>query len=466
MSHFVVQPVFKKKDSDLARTKRTEGNEAFQKKRYKQALNLYSMAACKAPEGDETVAYSVANRSACHYYLGDLRHCLQDIELALSLDYPAQLCYKLHERKIKALLHLGQKDGANSAFHAAKKNLEAQKGKLDEKKATQAVAVLKTLYAAIESGKKPEDETLTLEEPDKAPEVPKLSSGPHKKLRDLSSLVRVERSEEAGRHVMAAQAVSSGDTLAVEDPLGAVLYAERFGSNCDNCFGKLRAPVACKSCAGVAYCNLRCREEALGWHKYECQHMDLMQGLGASALARLAYRMVAVRSLKFFNAIKHNLVVDEASTEQGGATPSYSIPGVKKSDYASYLSTFNLVGLDSGRWVEDTFHRALMAVCLLKILKAAKWFPHNNEDTDAFTNDELFVGSLILRHLNVLQFNAHEIYEVLRGDRGNMKPNKNHLIGVGVYPQASYFNHSCHPRTTRYNIGSNALAVLLKFPQS
>ena len=76
-----------------------------------------------------------------------------------------------------------------------------------------------------------------------------------------------------------------------------------------------------------------------------------------------------------------------------------------------------------------------MAICLLKILKASKYFPHNNEDVDAFTNDELFVGSLMMRHLNVLQFNAHEIYELLRGDRRNMKPNKNLLIGLGVYPQ-------------------------------
>ena len=53
--------------------------------------------------------------------------------------------------------------------------------------------------------------------------------------------------------------------------------------------------------------------------------MDLIYGLGGSALVRLAYRIVAAKSLKFFNAIKHNLVVDEDSTEQTGATPSYSI---------------------------------------------------------------------------------------------------------------------------------------------
>ena len=32
-------------------------------------------------------------------------------------------------------------------------------------------------------------------------------------------------------------------------------------------------------------------------------------------MVRLAYRIVAAKSLKFFNAIKHNLVVDEESTE-------------------------------------------------------------------------------------------------------------------------------------------------------
>ena len=31
-------------------------------RRYKQALALYSMAVCKAPDGDDTVAYCVANR--------------------------------------------------------------------------------------------------------------------------------------------------------------------------------------------------------------------------------------------------------------------------------------------------------------------------------------------------------------------------------------------------------------------
>lgn len=97
-----------------------------------------------------------------------------------------------------------------------------------------------------------------------------------------------------------------------------------------------------------------------------------------------------------------------------------------------------------------------MSVCLLKILKHTQYFP-NKSDQDTFTSDEVFIGSLMMRHMNVLQFNAHEIYEFFRGDRARIKPFKNNLIGVGVYPQASYFNHSCNPVTTRFNIGKKLI---------
>ena len=64
IDHMVVKPVFKPKSADVAKTKRNEGNEAFQKKRYKQAAMLYTVSAVKSPPTDDTLAYSVANRSA------------------------------------------------------------------------------------------------------------------------------------------------------------------------------------------------------------------------------------------------------------------------------------------------------------------------------------------------------------------------------------------------------------------
>jgi len=453
VNNMIVKPVFKAKNLEMAKAKRTEGNECYQKKRYKQAMLLYTMSAMKAPSsGDDTLAYSIANRSACLYYMGDLKRCLADIEFALVQGYPDQLKYKLYERKAKCFVQMKQFDKAKSALISAKKSLEANKGKLDEKKVKQATKALGELMVSISQQKGLEKEVIDIEE-DQTPVQPKLSNGCNKKMRDLSNLVKVEHNEDVGRHVIAAKPIKAGDTLAVEEPFAAVLYPDKLGSNCDNCFAKLRAAFPCPNCAGVGYCSVACRDEAWNsFHRYECQFQDLILGLGSSALVRLAYRIVASQSLKFFDNIKHNLNVDEKRSEIESLALHYSIPGVTKATYLSYLNLFNLVGLDKMRWPEDLFNRALMSVCLLKILKSARYFP-NKSDPDTFTNDEVFIGSLMMRHMNVLQFNAHEIYEFFRGDRARMKPFKNNLIGVGVYPQASYFNHSCHPGTTRYNIG-------------
>ena len=454
MDHMIVKPVFKTKNAELAKTKRAEGNEAFQKKRYKQAMMLYTMSVMKSPHNgskpDESLSYAVANRSACFYYLGDMESCLKDIDYAISSGYPDQLKYKLHERKAKCYILLEKYDSAKTALNVAKKSFENNKAKLEEKKREQTIKSFKEIQDAISNKKPLAGEHIILDDNPVAV-IPKLTSGTNKKMRHLSNLVKVQYKEGVGRHVVAGKPIKAGDTVAVEHPFAAVLYPDKVGTNCDNCFTKLRSAVPCPTCAGVAYCSVTCREQA-SWHRYECQYGDLILGLGSSALVRLAYRIVASQSMKFFNNIKHHLNVDEKKLEIDNLALNYNIPGVDKDTYLSYLNLFNLVGLDSDRWVEDKFNRAMMAVCLLKILKASNYFP-NKSDADTFTSDELFIGSLMMRHMNILQFNAHEVYELLRGDRSRMKPNKNCLIGVGVYPQASYFNHSCHPGTSRYNVG-------------
>ena len=53
VNHMVVRPVFKQKSAEAARAKRTEGNEAFQRKRYKQAMMLYTVAIMKAPSSGD-----------------------------------------------------------------------------------------------------------------------------------------------------------------------------------------------------------------------------------------------------------------------------------------------------------------------------------------------------------------------------------------------------------------------------
>lgn len=73
--------------------------------------------------------------------------------------------------------------------------------------------------------------------------------------------------------------------------------------------------------------------------------------------------------------------------------------------------------------------------------------------------DELLVGSVLLRHLQILQFNAHEVYETVILPRKDVQPGaafrskfrsaKIVYIGVAVYPTVALFNHDCYPAVTR-----------------
>lgn len=62
--------------------------------------------------------------------------------------------------------------------------------------------------------------------------------------------------------------------------------------------------------------------------------------------------------------------------------------------------------------------------------------------------EEIYVGSLLLRNLQILQFNAHEISELEMHD-GKLDNSKSNFIGGGLYPTLSLFNHSCDPGIVR-----------------
>lgn len=71
---------------------------------------------------------------------------------------------------------------------------------------------------------------------------------------------------------------------------------------------RLLAPVGCPECSGVAFCSVRCRDQAISsYHCYECHYMDLLVGSGMSILCHLALRMVTQSGLQHFLDIKDTL---------------------------------------------------------------------------------------------------------------------------------------------------------------
>lgn len=86
-----------------------------------------------------------------------------------------------------------------------------------------------------------------------------------------------------------------------------------------------------------------------------------------------------------------------------------------------------------------------MARFLVNILKASNYFIDDGLENDE--DDINLIGSLILRHLQFLQFNSHEIFDLLKTKEN--KVTQTASIGAGVYPSAALFNHSCNPSIVR-----------------
>ena len=256
------------KDGDIAKKMKEEGNSSFQKKWYKQAHSIYSTSIVKCPAGSETYSYAMANRSACNYYMGEAKHCIDDINQALKSGYPTQLHYKLYERLAKSYMLLKDKTSALKAIQQAKDSLEKHKSKFDKEKYKPTMEKLVRFGLFVNSDENVVIDRIELADQDPEVTVPKLTNKAHKKIPEFSNLIKVEHEENVGRHVRAEKPIKAGDTLVVEDPLAAVLYPNRYGTNCHYCFTKLKNVTACNGCAGVGFCSAECRDTACSsYHK-------------------------------------------------------------------------------------------------------------------------------------------------------------------------------------------------------
>lgn len=57
--------------------------------------------------------------------------------------------------------------------------------------------------------------------------------------------------------------------------------------------------------------------------------------------------------------------------------------------------------------------------------------------------------------MQLLQFNAHEIYETQNNGKHKFLGSKPLYIGVAIYKSAAYFNHNCYPAVVRYFVGKS-----------
>lgn len=129
----------------------------------------------------------------------------------------------------------------------------------------------------------------------------------------------------------------------------------------------------------------------------------------------------------------------------------------------SYIQTYNLLTHTKLRQVESLFESSLMSVILLKCLKVANYFGnHTSTEGPTLSCEEQWIGSLLLRHIHLIQVNGHEIPELQITGSGRLDSCDSITIGAGIYPTLALLNHSCNPCVTRYFMGNTVIVCSIK----
>ncbi|KRT79853.1 Anaphase-promoting complex subunit 3 protein [Oryctes borbonicus] len=425
---------------------KTNGNKYYEKKDLDRAVDSYNSAMVACPHNTdkerELLAVSLANRSAVLLEKELITQCLDDINYLLNLGtYPKHLEHKVLLRKAKCCLILGQYNEGISTIKLAIASLE--KANLTPENKKSKLTEINSLLDELKL--KSNDANLEL--------VPQLKSNlqtftPNFKYPAVNDFVDFDEDQTQGRFATAKRDIEPGSIVAEEDPHCLAISITTCTRNCSNCTKSILNPIPCGSCVYTVFCSKNCMKESK-CHEIECKITHSLYESGASINCIMALRIITQKPFGDFWNKKDSL-----------GKPISSDRIYHGSDYERL---YNLCTHSSMRPKGEFVHYSFMAIYLLRLLKLTNYFPYDTKD-DQLTEEECFIGGLILRHLQILQFNAHELSELR-----NMKVvNENELnyytchLGGAVYPTLALFNHSCEPGVIRYNKGKKMVLRAIK----
>lgn len=204
-----------KKNDEFAAELRRRGNQQFEQKNWRSAMELYNFSLCYATDASDNISLAYANRSSCYLQLKMYEQCLIDIELAIEAKYPKDLMRKLNNRKATCLEEM--------------------------QKSTQ-------------------DSRLTAD-------PPILSYSADARFPCLANVLELRYNSEFGAHLGAKSDIKIGETIILEEMF---TFGARFNdrSFCRTCFKFQGNFIPCRNCLG-AFCDARCLESN-EIHKIDC----------------------------------------------------------------------------------------------------------------------------------------------------------------------------------------------------
>ncbi|CAB3257269.1 unnamed protein product [Arctia plantaginis] len=454
-----------KKDLEKARHLKDQANKAVQNGDWAKAMQLYSQSMIYMPEKEtEELSIVLANRSAALNHLEQYEETLADIKRCLALGYPRHLRYKVYERKARCLLILKRNREAITAFQDTLSALD-EATQLDKEKRqkmrTDSKLMLEILNKGLVLAGNPKDP----EPLKKIPPTPKLSGKHNPQYSAASEAIQIDYDGVRGRYATATRDIDPGDILLVERPHSGVLLAEFSTTHCQNCFLKCPIPISCPKCPNVVFCSDKCSNYAQkSYHGYECHILPLIWKSGCSITCHIALRMITQNTKEYFTRISQEL--------------DNKLSGPYKT--GDYKNIYHLVSHEEKRTKQDFLHRTQMTVFLVKLLELCGYFEGQprKESVDIvelksmavnekYKEDVELFGGLILKNLQILKFNAHEVFE-LQCPKPKVGKNiikhdgKSVFLAGAVFPTLALFNHSCDPGVVRYFCGAKIVVRAVK----
>jgi SET and MYND domain-containing protein 4 len=199
----------------------------------------------------------------------------------------------------------------------------------------------------------------------------------------------------------------------------------------------------------VMFCGVDCMAAAeTRFHGFECAALSSILNLDMGKMSLLAVRIVSVAGLDFLSEFLPSACAEiDIKTNEQKRSLGFNSTG--KYDSTDLLPIFNLISNSEMRSVSDLFKRSMMSACLVKCLGLKSC-----EETS-------LIGSFLLRLLQSLPCNAHEISETIESDDEKVPINLE--IGAAAYACLSLLNHSCDPNVVRHSHGNTAVLRAIKF---
>jgi len=222
--------------------------------------------------------------------------------------------------------------------------------------------------------------------------------------------LRIVKTEDRGRIAVAAEDLQKGTVVLVNRALGLSVSKPGTATICDRC-SKGSPDVLgfrCEQCEAVFYCSAECKSEAQLSHATECRILKEVESNTTISSYEFQMMKLAVRLLNVKCNEKKNIPMFLDGMIYSDAM-----------DLQSHLEDFPEEKVELFRGVVDHL------------------FSLKTREDDILNADKEEILSLLYK----AECNVYGLWG-LEGDGG-----------IGLYPLASYFNHSCSPNLVRFESG-------------